>query len=61
MDAARTKAYSPAPAQPGAHVKKAKKLPHRNRSKSARYRARIKAKNKRRRLRRSKGERSTYR
>jgi hypothetical protein len=61
MDAARTKAYLRAPAQSGAHVKKAKKLPHRNRKKSARYRARIKAKNKRRRLRKSSGERSTYR
>jgi hypothetical protein len=49
------------PRNPGAHVKKAKSLPHRNRRKSARYRARIKAKNKRRRLRKSSGERDSYR
>ncbi len=42
-------------------VKKAKPLPHRNRGKSARHRAKLKAKHKRVRLRRSKGERSTYR
>jgi hypothetical protein len=61
MDGARRLAYLRAPATSGAHVKKAKQLPHRNRKKSARYRARIKAKNKRRRLRVSSGERSTYR
>ena len=42
-------------------MKKAKKLPHRNRSKSARHRASLKAKHRRRRLRQSSGERSTYR
>ncbi len=42
-------------------MKKAKKLPHRNRKRSARYRARLKAKHRRARLRRSSGERSTYR
>jgi hypothetical protein len=42
-------------------VKKAKPLPHRNRRKSARSNAKKKAKHKRVRLRRSKGERSTYR
>ncbi len=42
-------------------MKKAKKLPHRNRKRSARYRARLKAKHRRVRLRRSSGERSTYR
>ncbi len=42
-------------------VKKAKPLPHRNRGKSARHRAKLKAKHKRVRLRRSRGERSTYR
>jgi hypothetical protein len=42
-------------------VKKAKPLPHRNRRKSARHRARLKAKHRRVRLRRSSGERKTYR
>lgn len=42
-------------------MKKAKKLPHRKRNRSARYRARLKAKHRRLRLRRSSGERSTYR
>ncbi|MEN8185103.1 MAG: hypothetical protein ABFS46_21480 [Myxococcota bacterium] len=42
-------------------MKKAKKLPHRNRGKSARYRARLKAKHRRVRLRKSSGERQTYR
>jgi hypothetical protein len=42
-------------------VKKAKPLPHRNRRKSARYRARLKAKHRRARLRKSRGERATYR
>jgi hypothetical protein len=42
-------------------VKKAKPLPHRNRSKTGRYRAKLKAKHRRVRLRRSKGERGTYR
>jgi hypothetical protein len=42
-------------------VKKAKKLPHRNRKKSARYRARLKAKFKRARRRMTSGHRETYR
>ena len=46
---------------PEAPVKKAKPLPHRNRSKTARHRAKLKAKNRRTRLRRSSGERKTYR
>ena len=42
-------------------MKKAKPLPHRNRSRSARYRAALKAKHRRARLRKSSGERRTYR
>jgi len=42
-------------------VKKSKPLPHRNRGKSARHRAKRKAKLKRVRLRKSSGQRSTYR
>ena len=42
-------------------MKKAKALPHRNRRKSARHRAALKAKHRRARLRRSSGERKTYR
>jgi hypothetical protein len=42
-------------------VKKTKPLPHRNRRKTARYRAKLKAKHRRVRLRRSSGERRTYR
>jgi len=42
-------------------VKKAKALPHRNRGKSARHRAKLKAKHRRARLRKSSGERATYR
>ena len=42
-------------------MKKAKALPHRNRSKSARHRAKRKAKLRRSRLRSSRGERKTYR
>ena len=42
-------------------MKKAKKFTHRNRRKTARYRAKLKAKFRRVRLRRSKGERKTYR
>ncbi len=42
-------------------MKKAKPLPHRNRSKTARLRAKRKAKLRRVRLRRSSGERKTYR
>lgn len=42
-------------------MKKAKPLPHRNRSKTARMRAKLKAKFKRVRKRVTKGERSTYR
>ncbi len=42
-------------------MKKAKPLPHRNRGKSARFRAKRKAKLRRMRLRRSSGERKTYR
>jgi hypothetical protein len=42
-------------------MRKSTKLPHRNRSKSARYRAQLKAKHRRARLRKSSGERRTYR
>jgi len=42
-------------------VKKAKALPHRNRRKSVRRRVKRKAKLSRARLRKSSGERSTYR
>ncbi len=42
-------------------MKKAKPLPHRNRRKSARHRAKRKAKLRRVRLRKSSGERRTYR
>jgi len=42
-------------------VKKATTLPHRNRRKSARHRAALKAKHRRVRVRRSSGERKTYR
>jgi hypothetical protein len=42
-------------------VKKAKPLLHRDRGKTRRYRAKLKAKQRRVRLRRSKGERGTYR
>jgi hypothetical protein len=42
-------------------MKKSTKLPHRNRSKTARFRAKLKAKHRRTRLRRSSGERKTYR
>lgn len=42
-------------------MKKAKPLPHRNRGKSTRRRAKLAAKHKRARLRRSSGERKTYR
>ncbi len=42
-------------------VKKAKALPHRNRGKSARHRAKLKRKHQRVRLRKSSGERKTYR
>jgi hypothetical protein len=42
-------------------VKKAKALPHRNRGKSARHRAKLKRKHQRARLRKSSGERATYR
>ncbi len=45
--------------EPG--VKKSKSLTHRKRGKSARHRAKLKAKHRRTRLRRSSGERSTYR
>ena len=62
--------YVPAPTAPppqtgigtgGPTVKKAKPLPHRNRGKSARHRAKRKAKLRRVRVRRSSGERKTYR
>jgi len=55
--------YDPAARAPDLEpiVKKAKPLPHRNRSKTGRYRAKLKAKHRRVRLRRSKGERGTYR
>ncbi len=42
-------------------MKKAKPLPHRNRSKSVRHRAKLKAKQARVRKRVTKGNRSTYR
>jgi len=42
-------------------MRKSTKLPHRNRSRSARHRAKLKAKHRRTRLRRSSGERKTYR
>ncbi len=42
-------------------MKKSTTLPHRNRAKSARHRAKRKAKLRRVRLRRSSGERKTYR
>jgi hypothetical protein len=42
-------------------VKKAKPLPHRNRRKSARHRAKLKAKHRRARMRKSSGERRSYR
>ena len=42
-------------------MKKSTKLPHRNRSKTARFRSKLKAKHRRVRLRRSRGERKTYR
>jgi hypothetical protein len=46
---------------PEDRVKKSKPLPHRNRGKSSRHRAKLKAKHRRVRLRRSSGERTTYR
>ncbi|MDB4433369.1 hypothetical protein N9166_01395 [bacterium] len=42
-------------------MKKCQPLPHRNRRRSARHRAKLKAKHRRTRLRKSSGERSTYR
>jgi hypothetical protein len=42
-------------------MRKVTTLPHRNRRKSARHRARLKKKLQKARLRRSKGERKTYR
>ena len=42
-------------------MKKARKLPHRNRKKSARHRAKLKAKFKRARRRVTSGHRETYR
>jgi hypothetical protein len=60
LDGARALSYPDAPV-PGGPVKKAKPLPHRNRSKSARHRAKLKAKHRRTRLRRSSGSRKTYR
>jgi hypothetical protein len=42
-------------------MKKAKPLPHRNRRKTARHRAKLKAKLRRVRVRKSSGERRTYR
>ena len=42
-------------------MRKSAKLPHRNRGKSARHRAKLKAKHRRVRLRRSSGQRKTYR
>ncbi len=60
MDGSGTLAY-PAGPDPEPIVKKAKPLPHRNRQKSSRHRAKLKAKHRRVRLRRSCGERKTYR
>jgi len=57
----RASSTLPGPTTLESRVKKAKPLPHRNRSKSARHRAKLKAKHKRVRLRKSSGERSTYR
>ena len=42
-------------------MKKSKTLPHRNRGKSARHRSKLTAKQRRERVRRSSGERKTYR
>lgn len=63
MDAPRALSYVAARSIPPDEdpVKKAKPLPHRNRSKTARLRAKLKAKFKRVRKRMTKGERSTYR
>jgi len=74
MDGSGTLAYPAGPVTPAGAarageldptpeptVKKAKPLPHRNRSKSSRHRAKLKAKHRRVRLRRSSGERKTYR
>jgi hypothetical protein len=49
------------PQIPESRVKKSKPLPHRNRGKSARHRSKLKAKHRRVRLRRSSGERKSYR
>ena len=63
MDAGGGVPYVAAPRTPAPEtsMKKAKPLPHRNRSKSARHRAKLKAKHKRVRRRVTKGNRSTYR
>ena len=45
----------------GANAKKKNNLSHRNRRKTAKLRAKLKARHKRVRLRRSSGERATYR
>ena len=45
----------------GASAKKKSNFSHRNRRKTAKLRAKLKARHKRVRLRRSKGERATYR
>ncbi len=42
-------------------MKKSKPLPHRNRGKTARHRAKLKKKHQRVRMRKSSGERKTYR
>jgi hypothetical protein len=42
-------------------MRKVTTLPHRNRRKSARHRAKLKKKHQRARMRRSKGDRKTYR
>ena len=61
MDFPGCVAYDPASRNPEDPVKKSKPLPHRNRGKSSRRRAKLKAKHRRTRLRRSSGERRTYR
>jgi len=61
MDAAGRVAYRSASRNPESVVKKSKPLTHRNRGKSSRHRAKRKAKLRRLRLRRSSGERKTYR
>jgi hypothetical protein len=61
MDFPGALAYDAPSSNSGGQVKKSKPLPHRNRGRSARHRSRLKAKHRRTRLRRSSGERKTYR